>query len=168
MTSARATTASSTHTASPNAASATGDPNEIAARLRLSTTRLARRLRTEAEIGLTPSLLSALAVVHVHGPMTLGAVAEREGLAPPSVTKIVAKLEDQQLVRRIQDPDDGRVCRVATTDRGEDLLERSRARKNAWLAERLADVGPEELAVLARAADVIDGLLSVDRGEGAR
>ena len=111
--------------------------DEVAAGLRLSTTRLARRLRTEAEIGLTPSLLSALAVVHVHGPLTLGALAELEGIAPPTVTKIVGKLQDQDLVERIADPADRRVCRVETTTAGEELLARSRARKTAWLADRL-------------------------------
>lgn len=143
------------------------DPDELAARLRLSTTRLARRLRTEAEIGLTPSLLSALAVVHVHGPMTLGAVADHEGIAPPSVTKIVAKLEEQDLVERRDDPQDRRVCLVATTGAGEDLLARSRERKNAWLAERLRDTTPDELRAVELAAEVIDRLLEADRCEGS-
>jgi DNA-binding MarR family transcriptional regulator len=122
--------------------------DEVASQLRLSTTRLARRLRTEAEVGLTPSLLSALAVVHVHGPLTLGALAEREGIAPPSVTKIVAKLQDQDLVERITDPDDRRVCRVVTTPGGEQLLARSRERKTAWLVARLQGMSTEDLAVL--------------------
>jgi DNA-binding MarR family transcriptional regulator len=137
--------------------------DEVAAGLRLSTTRLARRLRTEAEIGLTPSLLSALAVVHVHGPLTLGALAELEGIAPPTVTKIVGKLQDQDLVERITDAADRRVCRVVTTTSGEDLLARSRARKTAWLADRLDGLSTEDLVVLDRAARIIDDLLVADR-----
>ncbi len=123
--------------------------DEVAAGLRLSTTRLARRLRTEAEIGLTPSLLSAL--------------AELEGIAPPSVTKIVAKLEEQGLLERIPDPSDRRVRRVRTTRSGEELLARSRARKNAWLAHRLDVLDDEDLLVLDRAAHLIDELLRADR-----
>lgn len=137
--------------------------DEVAAGLRLSTTRLARRLRTEAEIGLTPSLLSALAVVHVHGPLTLGALAELEGIAPPTVTKIVGKLQEQYLVERIADPADRRVCRVETTTAGEELLARSRERKTAWLADRLDGLAPEDLAVLEHAARIIDELLTADR-----
>jgi DNA-binding MarR family transcriptional regulator len=140
--------------------------DEVAAGLRLSTTRLARRLRTEAEIGLTPSLLSALAVVHVHGPLTLGSLADLEGIAPPTVTKIVGKLQDQHLVERITDPADRRVCRVETTADGEALLARSRERKTAWLAARLDGLAPDDLAVLARAASIIDGLLTADRASG--
>lgn len=146
----------------PQGGGASARPDEVAAHLRLSATRLARRLRTEAEIGLTPSLLSALAMVHVHGPLTLGALAELEAIAPPSVTKIVAKLQEQDLVERIHDPSDRRVCRVVTTAAGEELLDRSRARKNAWLAERLATATPEELVTLEQATAVIDRLLQAD------
>jgi DNA-binding MarR family transcriptional regulator len=138
-------------------------PDEVAAALRLSTTRLARRLRAEADMGLTPSLLSALAVVHVHGPITLGALAQVEGIAPPTVTKIVGKLEQQGLVERIACDTDRRVCRVAVTDAGDELLARSRARKTAWLAARLHELPANDLAQLGAAAAVIDELLETDR-----
>lgn len=159
-------------TSTPPTSSAAEPPvraaaDEVAAGLRLSATRLARRLRTEADMGLTPSLLSALAVVHVHGPLTLGAVAELEGIAPPTVTKIVAKLQDQDLVERITDPSDRRVCRVTTTAAGDELLARSRARKTAWLAARLASLSPDDLDAVARATRVIDELLAADRGAAA-
>jgi DNA-binding MarR family transcriptional regulator len=52
-----------------------------------------------------------------------------------------------------------------TTDAGEELLDRSRARKNAWLAERLATATPDELATLERATAVIDRLLQADTAE---
>ncbi len=142
-------------------------PDEVArlaAQLRLSTTRLARRLRAESDANLTPSLHSALAMVHVHGPLTMGALAELEGVAPPTVTKIVGRLEQDDLVERIADPDDGRVCRVATSAAGEELLARSRERKNAWLAGRMAGLDREDLQVLARAGEIIDELLRIDRG----
>lgn len=139
-------------------------PDEVAAALRLSTTRLARRLRAEADMGLTPSLLSALAVVHVHGPITLGALAQAEGIAPPTVTKIVGKLEQQGLVERIACDADRRVCRVAVTGAGDDLLARSRARKTAWLAARLQELPVDELSTLGAAAKIIDELLVADRG----
>ena len=137
--------------------------DEVAAGLRLSTTRLARRLRAEADMGLTPSLLSALAVVHVHGPLTLGALAQLEGIAPPTVTKIVGKLQERGLVERTTDADDRRVSHVSTTDDGEALLARSRARKTAWLAARLGVLDPDELATLHRASTIVESLLAADR-----
>lgn len=137
--------------------------DEVAASLRLSTTRLARRLRAEADMGLTPSLLSALAVVHVHGPVTLGALAELEGVSPPTVTKVVNRLQDDDLVERIVDESDKRVCRVVTTGAGERLLDSSRERKNAWLAERLAQLDDEQLAQLSAAARVLETLAASEQ-----
>ena len=136
------------------------DTTAVAAALRLSTTRLARRLRTEAEIGLTPSLMSALPVIHVRGPLTLGALAELEGIAPPTVTKIVAKLQHQGLAERTVDPEDRRVARVSVTRAGDELLAESRARKTEWLARRLAGLPEAELETLGRAAELIEELLS--------
>src|ERR671925_1412834 len=102
--------------------SATRTPNgaaEIASRLRLSATRLARILRQESGAGLSPSQQSALAVISNHGPLTLGALAEHERVAPPSITKVVSKLECDGLVTRTPDPADRRVCRVAVSPSGE-------------------------------------------------
>ena len=145
-------------------------PDEVgrlAVQLRLSTTRLARRLRAESDANLTPSLHSALAMIHAHGPLTMGTLAELEGVAPPTVTKIVARLEHDHLVERISDPDDGRVRRVATSPSGEELLARSRERKNAWLAGRLGGLDREDLLVLHRAGEIVDELLQVDRAPDA-
>src|ERR671925_2284122 len=92
---------------------------EIASRLRLSATRLARRLRQESGADLSPSQQSALAVIANYGPLTLGALAELERVAPPSITKVVSKLECDGLVIRTPDPADRRVCRVAVSPSGE-------------------------------------------------
>jgi DNA-binding MarR family transcriptional regulator len=132
---------------------------ELAARLRVSTTRLARRLRQEADVHLTPSLHSALTVVHLRGPLTLGELAEVERVAPPTVTKLVAKLEERDLLVRVPDESDRRVCRVRTTATGEELLAASRERRTAWLAERLVGLDEAELASLERATDLIDHML---------
>ncbi len=143
---------------------------ELAARLRLGATRLARRLRSEDTTGLSPSLHSALAAVHVHGPVTLGALAEHEGVAPPSITKVVGRLEERGLVERIVDDADRRICRVVTTGDGEELLAASRAHRTAWLAARLTSLRAEQRAVLLAAVDVLDELVTgertVDQGTG--
>jgi DNA-binding MarR family transcriptional regulator len=133
---------------------------EIAARLRLSATRLARRLRQESSAGLSPSQQSALAVIAIHGPLTLGALAEHERVAPPSVTKVVSKLECDGLVTRTPDPADRRVCRVAISPAGEALLEETRRRKTAWLTARISQLDAERQRRLADALDVLDEIIS--------
>jgi DNA-binding MarR family transcriptional regulator len=134
------------------------DDAEIAARLRLSATRLARRLRQESSSGLTPSQLSALAVVLNRGPLTLGELADHERVAPPSISKVAAKLEAEGLLERRTDTDDRRVARVRATPAGEALIEETRRRKTAWLAERVRQLEADDRARLADALDVLDEL----------
>ena len=133
---------------------------EIASRLRLSATRLARRLRQESSAGLSPSQLSALAVIANAGPLTLGALAEQERVAPPSITKVVSKLESDGLVTRTYCPEDRRVCRVAISPDGAALLEETRRRKTAWLSARISELDSEQQRRLADALDVLDELTS--------
>ena len=133
---------------------------EIAARLRLSATRLARRLRQESNAGLSPSQQSALAVIANHGPLTLGTLADHERVAPPTITKVVSKLECDGLVTRTPDPADRRVCRVAISPAGDALLEESRRRKTAWLTARISQLDADRQRRLADALDVLDELIS--------
>jgi DNA-binding MarR family transcriptional regulator len=130
----------------------------IAGRLRISATRLARRLRQEAQTGLSPSQLSALTAVERHGPVTLGALADHERVAPPTITRVVAKLEEEDLVLRQRDPDDRRITRAFITTKGRSLLNASRRRKTEWLTTRLADLDADGRARLAQALDVLDEL----------
>ena len=137
---------------------------EIAVHLRLVITRTARRLRTEASAGLGPSLGAALATIERFGPLTPSEVADREGIQRPSATRLVARLEEEGLVVRQRDPHDGRSFRVAATEAGAAHLAEVRSRKDAFLAERIAVLDPEERAVLDRAADLLERLLE-DRPE---
>jgi DNA-binding MarR family transcriptional regulator len=136
---------------------------DAAASLRLSATRLARRLRQEAGSGLSPSMLSALASIANHGPLTLGALADREAVAPPSITKVVAKLEADGLVQRTPDAVDRRFSHVRTTDEGEALLAEHRRRKTAWLTARIGELPPTDRARLVAALEVLDRLAAYDQ-----
>lgn len=139
-------------------ATATLPDPELATRLRLSTTRLARLLRQQSSSGLTPSQLSALASIDRHGPLPLGELAEREQVSPPTITKVVNKLEAEGLVTRQADADDRRFCHVATTPAGDALLRETRERRDAWLTVRLAELDPDQRARLAAAVDVLEDL----------
>jgi DNA-binding MarR family transcriptional regulator len=92
------------------------------------------------------------------GPLTLGALAEYERVAPPSVTKVVAKLEHIGYVERRADEKDRRVTWVSITPAGRAHLARVRQRKNLWLAARLADLDDDQRRRLAGALDVLDSL----------
>jgi DNA-binding MarR family transcriptional regulator len=136
---------------------------EMAARLRLSATRLARQLRQQSSAGLTPSQLSALASIDRHGPLPLGELAEHERVAPPTITKVINKLEADGLVVRQLDDDDRRFCRVATTPAGDAFLAETRQRRDAWLTVRLDALDDDGRARLAAALDVLETLAGSER-----
>jgi DNA-binding MarR family transcriptional regulator len=134
------------------------DRAALAARLRLGVTRLARKLRQEAEPGITPSMLSALSSVDRHGALTMRDLGAAEQVQPPTMTRVVAALVEAGLVTRTADPQDGRVAWVRLTPTGAKLLERSRRRKEAYLAKALGRLEPREIAVLEDAALILERL----------
>ncbi len=137
------------------------EPAALGARLRLAVARLSRRIRQQAaDVGeeLTASSQGALATIERLGPLTLGELAAVEQVRPPSMTRIVARLEDDGYTTRSVDPDDRRVARAEITERGRDLLARSRTRKDAYLAQRVALLSAEERATLARALPILERL----------
>jgi DNA-binding MarR family transcriptional regulator len=136
---------------------------ELAAHLRLAVARTARRLRQEATVGLSPSLHTALASVERHGPLTPSELAARERIQRPTATKLIAALEERGLVARTGDPADRRSSLIAVTPAGAALLEEIRTRKDAFLAHRLRGLSAEDRATLARAADLLEGLLEEER-----
>ena len=136
------------------------DTAALAARLRLSITRMARQLRQTADSDLSPTQGSVLATISAHGPLSLGDLAERERVASPTITKVIAGLHERGLVSKTTDPDDRRFVRVELTPEGTALLERSRARKNAWLARQLRDLDADSLERLVAATEVLEHLTS--------
>ncbi len=140
----------------------TDTATELAGRVRLVVTRLGRRLRHQAGGQLTPSQSCALASLERLGPMTLGELSAVEGVRPPTLTKVVAALEDQGLVARHVDPSDRRVARVEATPEGLGLLARNRSLTESYLAGRLRSLPPEDRAVLARAVSVLERMLETD------
>ena len=135
---------------------------ELVVQLRLAVMRLARRLRQQTLGEITASQLSALSSLNRLGPLTLGALAAVERVRPPTMTRIVGHLEAAGLVVRRPAPTDRRSAEVELSPSGRELLDRSRTRKDAYLAERLATLGPAEVAVLRRAAVVLERLLEAD------
>jgi len=138
------------------------DLERLAADLQLAIGRLARRLRQQADTEVTASGLSALSSVERLGAVTLGDLAAAERVQPPTITRIVARLEEGGLVTREIDPSDRRVARIRLSPSGRRFLERTRSRKTAYLAKELRTVDQADRDALARAAGILTGML----GEG--
>jgi DNA-binding MarR family transcriptional regulator len=127
-------------------------------RLRVALARLARRMRRHQLAGLTPTQLAALSTVERAGPLRLGDLAAAEGIAPSTLTRMVAVLEDLDYVRRDADPKDARASTLAITPKGHDTLELLREEGTALLIEWLALLTPEQRAALATALPALEAL----------
>jgi DNA-binding MarR family transcriptional regulator len=119
-------------------------------------------LRQQAVGEITASQLSALSVVANHGELSLGELAAIERIAPPSMTRIAARLEEGGLLERRVDAVDRRVARVAVSPAGEALLAETRTRRDAVLAARLQEFTVEERALLAKAVPLLERLATKD------
>jgi len=128
-------------------------------RLYVALGRLTRALRREA--GGSPvsqGVLSALFTVVKDGPLRSGELSASEGVAPPTMTKVVAALEQQGFVERFPDPDDGRAALISATPAGRELVESSRAQRLQGLARRLEALDPGQLAALEAALPALEAL----------
>jgi len=135
---------------------------ELAARLRVALARLARQLRQQAGPQLSPTLQSVLATIALHGPLPLGELAAREQVAPPTITKLLARLDEQGLIQRQRGADDKRVILVSLTADGQRQFDESRTRRTAWLVDRLAHLDDTQQADLARAVELLEAIANPD------
>ncbi len=140
--------------------SGSSSDEELAARLRLAIGRLHRRFSRLAVGGLTPSQLSVLVTIEQYGPLRLGDLATREVITPPTVTRLVASLQDRELVSRVTDPEDGRAALIEIAPAGRLLLERIRRERTAAIAERLGRLDPATRAQVGSAVELLEYLLT--------
>jgi len=132
---------------------------ELASTLRISVMRLARRLRAERSNSmLTLTQISALSALERLGPSTPGELAANERVQPPSMTRVLGVLEEQGLVIRAPHPTDRRQVLVSVTEEARAILHEDRRRREAWLVDHLAELTPEERAVLRLAGRLLDKL----------
>ncbi|PTA48335.1 MarR family transcriptional regulator [Micromonospora sp. RP3T] len=134
-------------------------PAQLAPQLRDAITRLNRRVRQARPVGdLTVTQLSALTSLKLAGALTPRELADVERVQPPTMTKIVAKLEERGLVQRTPHPTDGRQVILAATEGGRAVLDQFERARNEWLASRLAALTEEDRDTLRRAADILQGI----------
>src|ERR1700753_4321245 len=136
----------------------------LSAALRISVSRLARRLRAQrttsgmTEAVLSETQLAALSALEVHHAMSPGELAEHEKVQPPSMTRVIAVLEERNLVLRSPHPTDRRQVVLTVTEEGRAVVQRVRERKDAWLARRLAELTDEEHAALQAVVPILEKL----------
>jgi DNA-binding MarR family transcriptional regulator len=128
--------------------------------LSLAVIRLARQLRfRRPESPVSLSQLSALATLAKEGAMTPGALASRERVRPPSMTRVIAALAELGFVVRTPHPDDGRQVLVSVSRAGVDLIEAERKASQEWLKQRLERLDPGQRKTLLVAADLISAMV---------
>ncbi|MCM0676268.1 MarR family transcriptional regulator [Micromonospora phytophila] len=134
-------------------------PAQLAPQLRDAITRLNRRVRQARPVGdLTVTQLSALTSLRLAGALTPRELADVERVQPPTMTKIVAKLEERGLVQRTPHPTDGRQVILAATEGGRAVLDQFERARDEWLAHRLAELGEAERDTLRQAAEILQQL----------
>ena len=135
---------------------------ELAALLRPSLLRLTRIIRNQrVDISVSLTQLSAMSTLHKRGSMSAGELASCERVQPPSMTKVLSNLEDRGLVRRDAHPGDRRQAIIAITEAGIALLDSERRTRDTWLSLRLAQLTPDERALLRSVVPVLDKLAAL-------
>lgn len=94
--------------------------------------------------------------------MTPGALAERERVRPPSMTRVIASLAELGFVEGNAHPVDGRQVLVSVSPSGVELIEAERRASQEWLKARLNQLDPDERETLLAAADLMSVI--VDEG----
>jgi DNA-binding MarR family transcriptional regulator len=129
---------------------------QVAIALSEAITRFNRRMRQARPVGeLSLAQISALQSLEVAGAMTPRELADVERVQPPTITKIVARLEEKGLIQRTPHPTDGRQVILAPSPQGRQLINEYGRFRDEWLAQRLAQLSPEDREALQRAAEII-------------
>ncbi|MEU1972629.1 MarR family transcriptional regulator [Microbacterium sp. NPDC019599] len=147
------TTSASPDTDTENA---TEDLAAEASEVRIATFRLARRLRAERAVdSMSDAQFAVLATLKIHGPHTLGDLAERERVSAPSMNRTVNCLEESGYLTRTPDDVDRRKVNIAVTDAGRGVVEETARRRDAWLEGVLGELPPAKRVLLRQAAEVM-------------
>ncbi len=136
------------------------DPLAVANQLRPVLLRLARELRKETgSLGITSRQVTLLWLIKTHPGLSLRELAAAERISAPALSGHVDRLEKVGLIARVRDEGDRRRVGLALTEEGVRLLRRVRARRTTWLAERLRELEPDEVAAIEAAIEPLGLLL---------
>jgi DNA-binding MarR family transcriptional regulator len=128
-------------------------------RLRGVIGRLARQLNASSTAeGLTPSQASVLGLVVFRGPLTLSELADLEGLNPTMLSRVVGRLQELELIRRIPDPADLRSASVTSTPEGQKVDKRVKAERAAVVSQCVDQLSDQEQQALSAALPALEAL----------
>lgn len=129
---------------------------EVADRLHSTAIHLLRRLRLEDKrSGIGPARLSALSVLVFGGARSLKELAAAEQVTPATMSRVVAGLERQRLLKRAIAADDARRVLLTATAEGRRVMQQGRERRVRLLTALLQTCSPVELRNISRAVDSI-------------
>ncbi|MCR2763079.1 MarR family transcriptional regulator [Microbacterium sp. zg.B48] len=144
-----------------HAAPPSPDLARAASDLRIAVFRLARRMRTERAVdSMSDGQFAVLAVLSVHGPHTLTELADRERVSAPSMNRTVNCLQEAGYITRSADESDGRKVVIDLSDDGRTVVDETARRRDAWVEEALAEISPEERAIVASAAAIMQRMVA--------
>ena len=137
------------------------DLSREASDLRISTFRLARRMRTQRAVdSMSDGQFAVLAGLFVHGPHTLTELADRERVSSPAMNRTVNCLQDAGYITRSADENDGRKVVIDLTDQGRAVVDETARRRDAWVEGALAELEPDEREILAKAAAIMQRMVA--------
>jgi len=132
---------------------------QAVARLRGVIVRLSRRMNPSAtHEGLTPSQASALGLIDWRGELSLTELAEIEGLNPTMVSRIVGRLDELQLIRRKQNPQDLRAALVEITPTGTSVIQRVREERGHVVSDCLDRLTADHRRAIIEALPALESL----------
>lgn len=141
------------------AAPAVPDTGELAGRLRIVAGRIARDGLGQKRVdGMTPSRITALAVLAAEGPLRMGELAARLGISAPTVSRLVDCLGEHGFIERVTDPADHRATRVGLSPGGVIGLAAVREHGEGMLADRIEALDDAERVLLLAALPVLERL----------
>jgi DNA-binding MarR family transcriptional regulator len=125
-------------------------------RLRLTLVRLVRTLRRRGRSSLTPSQVSALSTVEEYGPMRISALATYESLGASAATRVVASLEELELLERMVDPNDKRASLVNLSQRGRKELDELKRERTLDISSMLEKLSAKERQTIEAALPALE------------
>jgi DNA-binding MarR family transcriptional regulator len=132
---------------------------ELASTLRPALLRLTRLIRIQrVDTSVTLTQLSVLAAIEKNGAMSPGEIAAYERVQPPSMTKVLASLEERGLVIRTVHPADRRQAVIDLSEAGIALIDSEGRSRDLWFTRQLAQLSDGERLILCKALPVFDKL----------
>src|ERR1700759_2040714 len=133
--------------------------NDAVIRLRRVVLRLARQLNAASrEEGLTPAQASVRGIASMRGPLSRPELTELEGINPTMLSRVIGKLDEYGLIKRLRDPEDFRAARVEVTPKGRNVYGRIKAQRSAVISESVAGLPDGQQAALLAALPALENL----------